>query len=77
MTERMFSTGNAVLGGFHLPADGGLYEEAIEPTLKELQKADPDYIVPCHCTGWKAANRINETMPEKLLQSSVGTVFTF
>jgi len=67
----------AVLGGFHLPADGGLYEEAIEPTLKELQKTDPDYIVPCHCTGWKAANRIIETMPEKFLQSSVGTVFTF
>ncbi|MGH9980144.1 MAG: MBL fold metallo-hydrolase, partial [Nitrososphaeraceae archaeon] len=22
----------AVLGGFHLPADGGIYEEAIEPT---------------------------------------------
>jgi 7,8-dihydropterin-6-yl-methyl-4-(beta-D-ribofuranosyl)aminobenzene 5'-phosphate synthase len=67
----------AVLGGFHLPADGGLYEEAIEPTMKELQKIDPNYIVPCHCTGWKASNRIIETMPEKFLQSSVGTVFTF
>ena len=68
---------HAVLGGFHLPADGGIYEEAIEPTLKELQKIDPDYIVPCHCTGWKAANRIIETMPEKYLQSSVGTIFSF
>lgn len=67
----------AVLGGFHLPADGGIFEEAIEPTLKELQKIDPDYIVPCHCTGWKAANRIIETMPEKYLQSSVGTTFSF
>jgi len=28
----------AVVGGFHLPADGGIYEAAIEPTLKELQK---------------------------------------
>ena len=27
-----------VRGGFHLPADGGIYEAAIEPTLKELQK---------------------------------------
>lgn len=67
----------AVLGGFHLPADGGIYEEAIEPTLNELQKIDPDYIVPCHCTGWKAANRIIESMPEKYLQSSVGTIFSF
>ena len=28
----------AVIGGFHLPADGGIYEQAIEPTIKELKK---------------------------------------
>jgi 7,8-dihydropterin-6-yl-methyl-4-(beta-D-ribofuranosyl)aminobenzene 5'-phosphate synthase len=67
----------AVIGGFHLPADGGIYEAAIEPTLDELQKVDPDYIVPCHCTGWKATNKIIETMPEKFIQTSVGTIFTF
>ena len=68
---------HAIIGGFHLPADGGIYEAAIEPTLKELQRAQPDYLVPCHCTGWKAANRIIETMPEKFIQSSVGTTFQF
>jgi 7,8-dihydropterin-6-yl-methyl-4-(beta-D-ribofuranosyl)aminobenzene 5'-phosphate synthase len=68
---------HAVLGGFHLPADGGIYEEAIQPTLEGLLETDPDYIIPCHCTGWKATNRIIQTMPEKFLQSSVGTVFTF
>ena len=68
---------HAVIGGFHLPADGGIYEAVIEPTLKELQKANPDYLVPCHCTGWKATNRIIETMPEKFIQSSVGTTFQF
>lgn len=68
---------HAIIGGFHLPADGGIYEAAIEPTLKELQKANPDYLVPCHCTGWKATNRIIETMPEKFIQSSVGTTFQF
>jgi 7,8-dihydropterin-6-yl-methyl-4-(beta-D-ribofuranosyl)aminobenzene 5'-phosphate synthase len=67
----------AVIGGFHLPADGGIYEEAIDPTLKELQKADPEYIVPCHCTGWKATNKIIDIMPEKFIQSGVGTIFTF
>jgi 7,8-dihydropterin-6-yl-methyl-4-(beta-D-ribofuranosyl)aminobenzene 5'-phosphate synthase len=67
----------AVIGGFHLPADGRIYEEAIDPTLKELQKADPEYIVPCHCTGWKATNKIIDLMPEKFIQSGVGTVFTF
>jgi 7,8-dihydropterin-6-yl-methyl-4-(beta-D-ribofuranosyl)aminobenzene 5'-phosphate synthase len=65
----------AILGGFHLT--GGIYEEAIEPTIKELQKADPKYIIPCHCTGWKATNRIIEEMPEKFIQTSVGTVFNF
>jgi 7,8-dihydropterin-6-yl-methyl-4-(beta-D-ribofuranosyl)aminobenzene 5'-phosphate synthase len=65
----------AVLGGFHLT--GGIYEEAIEPTIKELQKADPKYIVPCHCTGWKATNKIIEMMPEKFIQTSVGTSFNF
>ena len=50
---------------------------AIEPTLKEFQKAQPDYLIPCHCTGWKAANSIIETMPEKFIQSSVGTTFRF
>jgi 7,8-dihydropterin-6-yl-methyl-4-(beta-D-ribofuranosyl)aminobenzene 5'-phosphate synthase len=68
---------HAVIGGFHLPADGGIYEAVIEPTLKELQKADPDYLVPCHCTGWKATNRIIETMSEKFIQSSVGSTFQF
>jgi 7,8-dihydropterin-6-yl-methyl-4-(beta-D-ribofuranosyl)aminobenzene 5'-phosphate synthase len=65
----------AVLGGFHLT--GGIYEEAIEPTIKELQKADPKYIIPCHCTGWKATNRIIEAMPERFIQTSVGTSFNF
>jgi 7,8-dihydropterin-6-yl-methyl-4-(beta-D-ribofuranosyl)aminobenzene 5'-phosphate synthase len=65
----------AVLGGFHLT--GGIYEEAIEPTIKELQRADPKYIIPCHCTGWKATNKIIEMMPEKFIQTSVGTSFNF
>jgi 7,8-dihydropterin-6-yl-methyl-4-(beta-D-ribofuranosyl)aminobenzene 5'-phosphate synthase len=67
----------AILGGFHLPADNGIYEEAIEPTLKELQKVNPNYIIPCHCTGWKAINKIIDLMPEKFIQSSVGTIFSF
>ena len=65
----------AILGGFHLT--GGIYEEVIEPTIKELQKADPKYIIPCHCTGWKATNRIIEAMPERFIQTSVGTSFNF
>lgn len=65
------------MDGFHLPADNGICEEAIEHTLEELQRANPDYIIPCHCTGWKAFIRIIDLMPGKFMQSSVGTVFTF
>jgi 7,8-dihydropterin-6-yl-methyl-4-(beta-D-ribofuranosyl)aminobenzene 5'-phosphate synthase len=67
---------HAVLGGFHL--SGALYEDAIEPTIRALQDdADPDYIVPCHCTGWKATNTIIQRMPQKFIQPSVGTRFVF
>jgi 7,8-dihydropterin-6-yl-methyl-4-(beta-D-ribofuranosyl)aminobenzene 5'-phosphate synthase len=66
----------AIIGGFHLTG-GSMFEEAIEPTIAELQKADPRYIIPCHCTGWKGTNRIINTMPEKFIQSSVGTTFNF
>ena len=59
---------HAIIGGFHLPADDGIFEVAIEPTLKEFQKAQPDYLVPCHCTGWKATNRIIETMLRNLFK---------
>jgi 7,8-dihydropterin-6-yl-methyl-4-(beta-D-ribofuranosyl)aminobenzene 5'-phosphate synthase len=67
----------AVVGGFHLPADGGIFEKAIVSTLKELQKIDPEYIIPCHCTGWKATNKIIDFMPKKFIQSAVCTTFTF
>lgn len=62
----------AVVGGFHLPTDGGIFEEAIDPTLKELQKIDPN-----HCTGWKATAKIIDLMPDKFIQSAVCTTFTF
>jgi 7,8-dihydropterin-6-yl-methyl-4-(beta-D-ribofuranosyl)aminobenzene 5'-phosphate synthase len=66
---------HAVIGGFHLT--GGMYEDIIEQTINELQNADPQYLVPCHCTGWKATNKIIETMPGKFIQTSVGTIFQF
>lgn len=67
---------HAVLGGFHL--SGALYEDAIEPTIAALQDdVDPDYIIPCHCSGWKAINTIIQRMPQKFIQPSVGTKFVF
>ncbi|MFZ0326463.1 MAG: MBL fold metallo-hydrolase [Nitrososphaeraceae archaeon] len=67
---------HAIIGGFHLTG-AKIYEDAIDRTVDELQRANPEWIVPCHCTGWKAVNRIISLMPEKFIQTSVGTVFEF
>lgn len=64
-----------VIGGFHL--SGQDYEDSIPLTIAELTRVDPQYIIPCHCTGWKATNKIIDTMPEKFIQSSVGSTFYF
>lgn len=64
-----------VIGGFHL--SGQDYEDSIPLTIAEFTRVDPQYIVPCHCTGWKATNKIIDTMPEKFIQSSVGSTFYF
>ncbi len=66
---------HAVAGGFHLT--GPMYEGAIEPTLQAIKVIDPCFIVPCHCTGWKAVNRIIQNFPEKFIQPSVGTTLNF
>jgi 7,8-dihydropterin-6-yl-methyl-4-(beta-D-ribofuranosyl)aminobenzene 5'-phosphate synthase len=68
---------HAIIGGFHLPADSGIYEKAMNPTIEEIQNADPEYVIPCHCTGWKATNKIIDLMPDKFIQSAVGTTFIF
>jgi 7,8-dihydropterin-6-yl-methyl-4-(beta-D-ribofuranosyl)aminobenzene 5'-phosphate synthase len=65
----------AIIGGFHLTGEG--YEESIPLTITELLKIDPEYIIPCHCTGWKACNEIIKLMPRKYIQTSVGSTFYF
>ena len=66
---------HAIIGGFHLTGEG--YEESIPLTINELLKINPEYIIPCHCTGWKACNEIIKSMPQKYIQTSVGSTFCF
>ncbi len=66
---------HAVLGGFHLT--GPLFEPIIQPTIDEMKKIDPDYIVPMHCTGWDAINKFKEEMPDKVILNTVGTRYIF
>lgn len=68
-------TVRAVLGGFHLT--GPIFEPIIEPTIEAMKKIGPDYVVPMHCTGWKAINRFAKEMPGQFLLNSVGTTYVF
>ena len=60
-----------ILGGFHL--SGPVFEPSIEKTITELKKADPEIIVPMHCTGWKAIKRLSEAFPDEFILNSVGS----
>jgi 7,8-dihydropterin-6-yl-methyl-4-(beta-D-ribofuranosyl)aminobenzene 5'-phosphate synthase len=66
---------HAVLGGFHLT--GPLFDPIIKPTIEEMKKIAPDYIVPTHCTGWKAINEFARAMPDQFQLNSVGTTYVF
>lgn len=64
---------HAVLGGFHL--NGPTFEPVIAPTIDEMKKIGPDYVVPMHCTGWNAINQFAKEMPGQFLLNSVGTTY--
>jgi len=66
---------HTVLGGFHLT--GPIFEPIIGPTIEEMKKIGPDFVVPMHCTGWKAINQFAEVMPEQFLLNTVGTTYVF
>ena len=64
-----------VMGGFHLT--GPMFESIIQPTIDAMQKLNPAYIVPMHCTGWEAINRIAQEMPDQFILNCVGTRYVF
>lgn len=65
--EQMYT----VMGGFHL--SGNFFEKIIGSTVDNLAAINPQVIVPCHCTGWKAVHAIAQRMPDAFVQSCVGT----
>ena len=66
---------HAVVGGFHL--SGPRFEPLIGPTCDAFAELAPDYLVPAHCTGWKATHALAARFPDAFLQNSVGTRFDF
>jgi 7,8-dihydropterin-6-yl-methyl-4-(beta-D-ribofuranosyl)aminobenzene 5'-phosphate synthase len=65
---------HAVMGGFHL---SGGNEKIINPTIREMKVLDPDYIIPMHCTGWRAINQFSREMPDNFILNSVGATYMF
>jgi 7,8-dihydropterin-6-yl-methyl-4-(beta-D-ribofuranosyl)aminobenzene 5'-phosphate synthase len=63
------------MGGFHLT--GPAFEPIIDKTIAGLQAFDPDYVVPTHCTGRKAAMAFEKAMPEEFILNMAGTRLTF
>jgi len=66
---------HAVLGGFHLT--GPIFEPIIGPTIEEMRKISPDFVMPMHCTGWQAINQFAKEMPEQFVLTTVGTTYVF
>jgi 7,8-dihydropterin-6-yl-methyl-4-(beta-D-ribofuranosyl)aminobenzene 5'-phosphate synthase len=66
---------HAVIGGFHL--SGTVFEKIIPPTVEAFDELAPDYLVPCHCTGWRAIHALAARFPDAFIQNSVGSRFTF
>lgn len=63
----------AIIGGFHL---GGMTPELIiQQTCDALTAFAPTFIVPTHCTGFRAIHRLATLLPDAYIQSSVGTRF--
>ena len=65
---------HAVIGGFHLaPAK----PDYIEHTIDELEVLDPDVVLPMHCSGSNFISAMQRRLPEKLITTNVGSLFTF
>ena len=61
----------AVLGGFHL--SGPFFEKIHDKTIAEFKKLNPKVLIPMHCTGWKAIQRLQKEFPSSFALNSVGS----
>ena len=65
----------AVRGGLHL---AGANERIIPDTVNDIASFAATFIVPAHCTGWRAVNAlVNRLGEDKVLPCAVGKRFRF
>ena len=65
---------HAVVGGWHL-ADAT--QDVIGRTVAALVDLAPDYFVPMHCTGFSTMARLEQALPGRVIEPSVGTRVIF
>jgi 7,8-dihydropterin-6-yl-methyl-4-(beta-D-ribofuranosyl)aminobenzene 5'-phosphate synthase len=65
---------HAVLGGLHL---GGVMERIIPETVAGLKPFDVRFLIPGHCTGWRAVHALANAYGDRVSQSAVGTSYRF
>lgn len=67
---------HAVVGGFHL--SGAAVEPIIPETVRDLAQFEPRFIVPSHCTGWRAlVALVNAFGEERIVPNAVGKMIVF
>jgi 7,8-dihydropterin-6-yl-methyl-4-(beta-D-ribofuranosyl)aminobenzene 5'-phosphate synthase len=66
---------HAMIGGFHL--NGPLFEPLIPRVLDDLADLQPDWLVPAHCTGWRAQHAMSARFGDSFVPSAVGSSFYF
>lgn len=64
-----------LMGGFHLAPPE--VADRISPTLVDLEKINPTFIVTGHCTGANAQAQLSLKFPQGHISYGVGTVFSF
>ncbi len=65
---------HAVLGGFHLNEAS---ERRLARTMDDLRDLDPEIIVPCHCSGDTAVERLRRTFGNRVAQGLAGMTLWF
>jgi 7,8-dihydropterin-6-yl-methyl-4-(beta-D-ribofuranosyl)aminobenzene 5'-phosphate synthase len=65
---------HAILGGLHL---GGVMERIIPETVAGLKPFDIQFLIPGHCTGWRAVHALASAYGDRVSQSAIGTTYRF
>jgi len=74
---RRFNPGvrvRAIIGGFHLRNAGS---RRLEQTIAALKSANPDLVVPCHCTGEPAVAALRVALGKRVTPGVAGMTFQF